>query len=344
MMSVQPSAEDYRNRAALVMNNILFFGSLGYTLFWGSLGFELLIVLNISFTFWYFLCFYPLSKQQTLLAKNMLFYGLILHCFAYSNFLFDKQSGMHLYAIAIIPTSFLVYSNEEGIHRISVILCAVFLLWSTELGLFPNGYYSLSTTQNTIALLIALSTIVAGSIAIMFVFDATLKNYQLGLTRISQRDALTNLQTRRVFMDKLQLRFGDTDNGPNNDYLLMLDVDDFKTVNDNYGHHIGDKMLIHISQQMSKGLKEQDLLARFGGEEFVILLCERSIEQVKQYSEQLLEALQQNPLKMESQPALKRSVSIGISEVGQNYHLSLKAADRALYNAKNNGRNRYVVV
>lgn len=322
---------------------ILLSCSIGYALIWHSMGYINLVYFNIGFFCWYLLCCERLYKQRTLLAKDMLLFGFILHCFCYSNFFLDKHSGMHLYAIAIIPSSFLIYGDNERIHGILVSCAAVFMLWSTEVDLFNNAYYHLSDAQNNLALVSALVSTISGMILLKLVFDRTLRKHQLGLIHLSQHDALTSLFTRRVFMDYLKQRFSDNNQLPQSDYLLMIDVDDFKSVNDTYSHHIGDQVLINISHQLQLGLDDKDMLARFGGEEFAILLCDKSQLQVTEYCESLAKQLVDNPFRTADKLDVYRSVSVGACLIEGNFHKSLKTADERLYQAKHKGRNCYVI-
>ena len=124
--------------------------------------------------------------------------------------------------------------------------------------------------------------------------------------------------------------------------LMMLDIDHFKEVNDNYGHKIGDQALQNFSRCLSKNLRHEDILTRYGGEEFVILLPQTNIAQARRLAERMRQAIKN--MRIKSQPELIISTSIGISamHLDESIHRTIERADQALLQAKESGRNRVV--
>jgi len=119
--------------------------------------------------------------------------------------------------------------------------------------------------------------------------------------------------------------------------LLMIDIDHFKNINDSYGHQKGDRVLQELGQRLQTFGRQTDLIARFGGEEFIMLLPDTGADDVNLFAERLHKLLSE--IEVNNTPV---TVSIGItmSDGSQNLHDLTKQADSALYNAKNNGRNR----
>ena len=162
------------------------------------------------------------------------------------------------------------------------------------------------------------------------------------LQQLARRDALTGLLNRRAMHAALDQharqhrRAGDTFS------VLMIDVDHFKDVNDRHGHEAGDRALQHISRLMAQALREQDRLARFGGEEFVVLLPASKLARALAEAESLRLQVRGQPLQLEGR-TVPLSVSIGVAEwAGSREDLSrlLARADDALYRAKRLGRDR----
>jgi diguanylate cyclase (GGDEF)-like protein len=125
--------------------------------------------------------------------------------------------------------------------------------------------------------------------------------------------------------------------------LLMVDIDNFKQVNDTWGHQVGDLVLQHLIQMLEADLRQTDILARFGGEEFVILLPHTSEEDAFKLAEKLRRIVEQTPL--HRIPELRVTVSIGTSSLlpdGDDAHSLLERADKSMYRAKREGRNRVV--
>ena len=125
--------------------------------------------------------------------------------------------------------------------------------------------------------------------------------------------------------------------------ILMMDLDNFKVINDTYGHQRGDEVLIEFTQRVDAKLREVDALARYGGEEFICLLSETDLYGALTTAEKILEAIRAEPFGGSDEQPVKLTVSIGVAshpEHGISYKSLVEAADRALYRAKEEGRDR----
>lgn len=125
----------------------------------------------------------------------------------------------------------------------------------------------------------------------------------------------------------------------------MFDVDFFKRINDNYGHDIGDQVLQKIAEIARKEMRRDDVLARFGGEEFVALLPETSIDDAMMIAGRLRQKIESTTVCISNTIKLNFTISIGVSQLDPDevdLHLLIKEADVALYRAKQNGRNQVV--
>lgn len=127
-----------------------------------------------------------------------------------------------------------------------------------------------------------------------------------------------------------------------NVFALMIDIDNFKQINDQYGHIAGDKVLIFITRLMKKALRDGDRVFRFGGEEFIVLLNRTNLEGAKMVSERLLNLCRQNhPLFQNVRIGV--TLSIGLTKIleGDSIDSLIERSDIALYRAKANGKDRY---
>jgi len=154
-------------------------------------------------------------------------------------------------------------------------------------------------------------------------------------------DSLTGLLNRRGCDDKLQaLSFAETHSS------LAIDIDHFKKINDNFGHFVGDNVIKRIAKTIESHLDEQDLAVRFGGEEFLVVMTNKSIPEAKQTAERIRLSIAKMKLKQrETNTYLPPiSVSIGIAQNSNtpDWASLFKQADNALYQAKNSGRNRCI--
>jgi len=163
----------------------------------------------------------------------------------------------------------------------------------------------------------------------------------------SQRDFLTGVFNRKTFEKYADEQLTASKQAHDSLCLLMIDIDHFKRFNDRYGHLIGDEVLKTVAKTLINSLKGQDMVARFGGEEFVVILPQTPIEGAQKIAEMIRTAIATKELKRkdtgESFGAITVSMGIAIFNTGDNLLTLIKRADEALYESKKNGRNRVTV-
>jgi len=155
-------------------------------------------------------------------------------------------------------------------------------------------------------------------------------------------DSLTGIFTRKHYMERLaeEINYSRKFNYPFS--LLMLDIDYFKQINDHYGHLVGDAVLKFVAKLIKDNLRQVDLLCRYGGEEFSIILTNTDKEGAKLAAERIRQSIENGSIKVYDED-LKVTISIGVStfpENAQDGQGLIDLADKALYKAKQNGRNR----
>ncbi len=158
-------------------------------------------------------------------------------------------------------------------------------------------------------------------------------------------DTLTGLPNREAYNERIYQEVQRWQRYENPLTIAVIDIDFFKKINDNYGHQIGDKVLKIVAQTVSKLLREVDFMARFGGEEFVVLLPETDADNALSLLNRIRESLAKKPLKYK-EDKISLTVSIGIAQFGgdDTSEVAFGRADEALYKAKENGRNQCVVL
>ncbi len=164
------------------------------------------------------------------------------------------------------------------------------------------------------------------------------------LRRLSHHDGLTNLLNRRAMEEMLDEQIVHSRRSGEHFVVMMLDLDHFKRINDEHGHAVGDLALKHVSSLLHGAMREVDHLARFGGEEFVVLMSNATLVQAQPVADRLRELLATTPLN-HFEIRVPLSVSVGIAQWrGANEDSShlLSRADAALFQAKVLGRNRVV--
>jgi len=161
--------------------------------------------------------------------------------------------------------------------------------------------------------------------------------------RYASTDALTGLHNRGWLDDAFdrEIKRSERDQLPL--ALIMIDVDDFKKYNDVYGHLAGDKVLVSVADAIRSPLRPNDLVARFGGEEFAVLLPETTVSNAKFIAERLRKRVNEaNPGELDGEHLPKVTISLGIAgrQSGYSLDMMIAAADVAMYHAKRSGKNR----
>ncbi len=163
---------------------------------------------------------------------------------------------------------------------------------------------------------------------------------------LASRDGLTGLINHRTFQEKLRVEKLRADRQQQNIGLMMIDIDKFKGINDNYGHPSGDIVIKSIASLLQKEVRQDiDVVARYGGEEFVVLLVNTNKEGLSETAQRICRAVASRPISIDRVDPLIVTVSIGYYLLTPDFRDAKKAlefADQALYKAKVSGRNRTV--
>ncbi|SDM44893.1 histidine kinase N-terminal 7TM domain-containing diguanylate cyclase [Sediminibacillus halophilus] len=183
----------------------------------------------------------------------------------------------------------------------------------------------------------------AKGLLIIFTDITEIKRLQLRLESLAYYDELTQLYNRRAFFQKCEEAFSEARRIGSPFTVILMDVDFFKNVNDTYGHHIGDQLLVHVAKICRDQLEEDILFARYGGEEFVLGLKEKTSWEGWEIAEQLRKSVEEHPLRT-TDGLVSVTLSCGVAEAekvpGETLNLVLNKADKALYAAKGEGRNQ----
>ncbi|SHE28429.1 diguanylate cyclase (GGDEF) domain-containing protein [Marinitoga hydrogenitolerans DSM 16785] len=159
-------------------------------------------------------------------------------------------------------------------------------------------------------------------------------------------DPLTNAYTRRYMENKLKELHGLYERYKFDFSIMLIDLDDFKKVNDKYGHQKGDEVLVELVKSLKKHLRDFDMVCRYGGEEFLLILPNTSLEDAEKIAKRLLKDINKDLLE---KTKLNITCSIGVSSISEiikepRLKLLIENADKALYRAKNNGKNQVEVI
>ncbi len=176
--------------------------------------------------------------------------------------------------------------------------------------------------------------------------NAKLEKLNEELKELSNRDPMTHAYNRRYFSEISQKMLNLSRRCEQNITIVILDIDNFKTINDTYGHAVGDDVIIDLAQNLEKCVRTSDIVSRFGGEEFVLLLYNVSLDYGTQIARKIREKIEKRTLNTK-EGDLSYTVSLGVGQYDDkvddnNIENTISRADKCMYIAKKQGRNRVV--
>lgn len=234
---------------------------------------------------------------------------------------FDK---IHIVAFALSNDREFVREGRETVVFYNIITTTILLI------LFLLIYLNIKILQNynrTLAKEINLKT-------------QKLKDYNAKLKYLSQTDELTGINNRRMFFNEANKLFNLSSQTQKNLTVLMIDIDNFKTINDTYGHAAGDEILKHFSSKVNELLNGKYVFGRLGGEEFAIVYYDLGENEAYELSEKIRKSIEEDSLVYQGHK-IKYTISSGFAKKKDetNLDFTLHEADKLLYSAKTNGKN-----
>lgn len=178
-----------------------------------------------------------------------------------------------------------------------------------------------------------------------FIHKSKLKKLNNSLVKMANTDILTNLANRRSAIDFITKNLSLCKREKKDFSLCFFDIDLFKKINDTYGHEVGDLALIHLSKLCENKIRKSDMFARWGGEEFILILPSTNVEGAYIISENIRKLIYTTPL-LANNKKIQMSISIGITTLqtsNEDINDLLLRVDSALYEAKENGRNQTII-
>ena len=168
-----------------------------------------------------------------------------------------------------------------------------------------------------------------------------LSKYNKKLLYLSQTDILTKLYNRTKIDQELNIQMERAKRTKGHFAVLLLDIDFFKKVNDTFGHPVGDAVLIQLANIAKESIRSYDIIGRWGGEEFLVLCPESSVEDVQQVAKRIRKNIKN--AHFPTNETLTISIGVGIMTLEDTPHTLISRADKALYRAKDEGRDRVIL-
>ncbi|MFC2073981.1 ABC transporter substrate-binding protein [Campylobacterota bacterium] len=219
-----------------------------------------------------------------------------------------------------------------------------------------NKNVKLNLSENDLYLLVIIAVLLLlGCISLLFyvivkrkwlmtkkVLESEITNKTAELEKLTYIDFLTNAKNRKAYKEKIEELISLNRRYHSLFSLALFDIDDFKQINDTYGHRVGDNVLIDITKLVQSHIRENDLFFRIGGEEFALLLSQTSLDDAKIVVEKIRKSVEDDLGTIDNKTV---TVSIGLGEVheGDDEDTLYKRVDALLYESKENGKNRISV-
>ncbi len=314
------------------------------------LGVYPLVIFNIISSLLYYLLVIFIKKGKYIAAFNFTYGEIFIHTFI-ANLLVGYRFGFQLYTLALVPVSFYVaFTLEQFKQRILIPVCYTLLSMVVFVGcriwdIFVGSVYVIDDIQAETIIYIfnaVVSYVMMMVFAILFLleihqFQQKLRQANSKLEYLVGVDPLTGLLNRRKFFEQVRERKEDIT------FILLCDVDDFKKVNDTYGHECGDILLVEIARIFEKNFPDPNMVCRWGGEEICIAGMGNR-EAVLQRAERLRKEVEELKVMYEDS-TVQVTITVGVAECKGYGDLkkAISEADKKMYEGKQNGKNCVVI-
>jgi diguanylate cyclase len=327
----------------------LFVHSSFIVIFW-AVGIHGLALLNGLSVMVYVLSVWLARRKQLDLAFFLCTAEILVHA-AIATLVLGWESGFHYYISVMALFIFFHPSRRLWLKLVSAVgmLCLYVLLFTASQAIQPNPV--VSTDFLSLFERLNLSTFFLINVLLGFVYNKAVEDVEVQLRSanrqldyLARTDALTGLLNRRSMLELLDRTLLRMDRAEHSFALILGDIDNFKSINDQHGHHCGDVVLKEMANLLRLSVRVQDQIARWGGEEFLIFLPDTGREDAMIVAERVRKALEEHVC-ICGDLHLSVTMSFGVSEysAGETIERTVMTADRALYAGKARGKNCVVL-
>ena len=305
------------------------------------LGMPVIAMLNIVSAAAYAAAYFLLGRRKSLPAVLLMWTEVLVHASA-CTILLGWGTGIHYYLLVFLPAVAVSRSLRQAALAMAFVLVS-YLGLDLATQLIPTTYQLPGGVATVFRWLnLSLVFVMSGYTARYYV--KRVEEAEQRLRDLATTDALSGLWNRRHFLDcaRAEVRRAQRHGQPLT--VVLADIDHFKRVNDDHGHAAGDDVIRHVSAVLRAQLRAPDIVGRWGGEEFIMLLPQTDLAGAAMLCERLRRAVETTPCE-HAQGAIHVTMSFGVAVVDLDSALeeSAKQADAALYEAKHAGRNRVVL-
>ena len=289
----------------------------------------------------YFIGYYINKKfRNVALCSSIIIYSLYLFMF-YLVYAGGVENTGPLWIFIVAPVSVFIHGLKRGLLNISI-----FVIIVTMIMFLPTGDIAQATYSTEFKLRLIYSFLTVTFLSALYEYSREQSyNHALELSKkyqqLANMDPLTQLSNRRDALGILKHEQARITRNKEPLSIIICDIDDFKKVNDQYGHNAGDAVLINIAKLFYDNIREQDCIARWGGEEFLFILPQTLAKNANTFAEKIHEIMQNHVISYEDKE-IKVTISMGIAQLDGNKSIDevINRADKYLYQAKDAGRNQ----
>ncbi|WP_233589909.1 GGDEF domain-containing protein [Acidovorax sp. FJL06] len=310
----------------------------GYILLFLWLGSVPLAAINAVSIAMYLGAYGLIQKRYNAPALVLIWTEVVAHA-ALGSLLIGWNSGFHYYLLLFIPA--IVIANTRGFAAPVVLALLAYYLGLQALCDHLGPLDPLPAQSVKIVNWIHICLVFAMSAALAAFYRRTILIAESRLRTQATRDPLTGLANRSHFQAQATQALARSQRDGTPVALLLCDVDHFKRINDQHGHAVGDEVLVAMAGTLGENLREGDVLARWGGEEFLALMPASPLDAACATAERIRAVVAQAPLPVGSTPiALTLSFGVALVHGADDLQAAIARADKALYESKHAGRNR----
>lgn len=308
-----------------------------------QLGSSVAASLNLMFAVIYCSPLLLSNRQSFRAGKIIIFIAVMSHAFVLSTQIFTNASGFHYYYLLLPSCLFLMFDDKEKYEKLLLMVLGLTLFFLCENYNNVAPLVSISATAEKVIFSSTILVVMLEIYLVTYIFSSAITRNEQLLQKMATKDWLTGLNNRGMFVEIAQKLIKHALRYDKPLSVLMLDIDYFKKINDTHGHIAGDRVLKQIAQTLQTGIRASDTLARFGGEEFVIILPETTSSNAFEFAQSLRKLIENITIVMENKETILCTVSIGVAQIEakiDNLDELIRSADIALYKAKKSGRNK----
>lgn len=301
-----------------------------------------LILLGVLVICSIILIFEKQNKQIKYVKELLVFTIFFLSLYLLASGALQDTGALWCYPLSIIL--FIFYGAKIGLKlNFLFIIFSIAIFTFNPLQILTATYSDIEKTRFlfTFFLLNLFSFVITFSEELLV---KSLNKTRESLQKASLTDELTGLGNRRFIKEALENIDRRYDSNNSLVVVMMIDIDKFKSINDTYGHHIGDISLVHVGQRVKEKIRKTDLVARWGGEEFLVVLTNTEKQKAIDIAKDICKHVESSPHTFDNL-VIETTVSIGLASFegeSKNIEQVIKLADDNLYKAKDNGRNNVV--